>query len=70
MTTYKIQETETEQGFTVTYTRTCIIEEKKFYNKDYQTERWYRNGQLLNTAQYPAGTDYANGRLAGMTQAA
>jgi len=65
---FEVTQTEIEHGRTVKYMRTCTITTENFYGepKDYQVERWYRNGQLLNSSSYPAHTDYAISRLAGM----
>lgn len=57
----------------VTYRRTVEVRTRDYgYKcgpKRYQTERWYRNGQLTNSAQYPADTEYAAARRVGMVPA-
>ena len=70
--TFRTSETvkeETPEGtFTYTYTKKIIITEETFYGTPefYQTERTYRNGQIIFSANYPANTDYARQRRQGI----
>ncbi len=59
----------TPQGpFPYTYKKQIIITEETFYGTPefYQTERTYRNGQIIFSANYPANTDYARQRRQGI----
>jgi len=71
---YEIRQevTEPRECWPVRYLRTITITVENFYGYDQecQSEIWYRNGQMVNSMYYPAGTDYAKKRLEGMTQVA
>lgn len=67
---YKIEQTVTENNTQVHYTRTITITTENYYGtpQDYQWEIVRRDGQMVQSAQYPAHTEYAENRLSGIPQ--
>ena len=55
--------------FTYTYKKQFVITEENFYGavRFYQTERTYRNSQIIFLANYPADTNYAKSRRVEVT---